>query len=161
MTEGSDPDDATLLAGLDITQTEAWRALMQLDRDFRDRPHLDDDCVWSSVPDYGARVEAACRRLAEVGAVTPKYPWTRQEPPSLGADGRLEPADAVRLATTIIRSERFGYGQIERALNAGGLQAVVASLSSWYRGQRETHLHGGSGSGSEGEGDGDDGGERR
>ena len=150
MTQGSDADDdATLLAALDTTRTEAWLTLVALDRDFRDRPHADDDCVWSSVPNYGARVEAACRRLAEVGAVTPKYRWTREEPPTRGADGRLEPADAVRLATAIIRSERFGYGQIERAVNEGGLQAVIASLSSWYRGRGETYFRG--------EGDGEDG----
>jgi hypothetical protein len=141
MTEGSNPDDATLLAALDITQTEAWHALTELDHDFRDRPHADDDCVWSAVPTYGARVEAACRRLYEVGAVTPLYEWTRHTPPTLDADGNVSPADAIRLATVIIRSERFGYGRIESALNAGGLQAVVASLSSWYQGRHEEHPH--------------------
>jgi hypothetical protein len=138
MTEDGNPDDATLLAVLDTTQVEAWRALTELDRDFRDQPHVDDDCVWSSVPNYSARVEAACRRLYEVGAVTPLYQWMRHVPPSLAADGQVNPADAVRLATTIVRSERFGYGRIETALKAGGLQAVVASLSSWYQGHRDT-----------------------
>jgi Family of unknown function (DUF6508) len=138
MADDGNPDDATLLTTLDITRTEAWHALIELDQDFRDHPHLDDDCVWSAVPNYGARVEAACRRLYEVGAVTPTYHWTRHRPPLLGADGQVNPADAVRLATTIIRSERFGYGRIEVAMKAGRLQAVVASLSSWYRGQRDT-----------------------
>jgi len=42
-------------------------------------------------------------------------------------------ADAVRLATTIIRSERFGDGNIGAAVNTGALQAVVAALAAWYR----------------------------
>jgi hypothetical protein len=139
MTVDGDPDDVTLLSALNTTQAEAWYALMDLDQDFRDQPHADDDCVWSSVPNYGARVEAAIRRLYEVGAVTPIYHWTRHKASVLGTDGQISPADAVRLATTIIRSERFGYGQIERALDAGRFQAVIASLSSWYQGQCESH----------------------
>ncbi len=138
MTEDGDPDDATLLAALDTKQTEAWHALMELDQDFRHQPHADDDCVWSShYPQYGARIEAACRRLAEVGAVTPMYHWMRRNPPSPAADGRVSPADAIRLATTIIRSERFGDGQIQAAVDAGVLQAVVASLTSWHQAQRK------------------------
>lgn len=137
MTEGAgDPDDAALLAALDLTQAEAWHALAELDGAFSLQPHADDDCVWSGgYPRYGARVDAARRRLIEVGAVTPLYPWMRAKAPSPGADGRLSPADAVRLATTIIRGERFGDGMIENAVNQGILQAVIASLSSWYAGQ--------------------------
>ncbi|MBR7829472.1 hypothetical protein KDK95_24415 [Actinospica sp. MGRD01-02] len=136
--EGSDPDDATLLAALDLVQAEAWHALAGLAESFRLQPHLDDDCVWSGgYPQYGARVDAACRRLSEVGAVTPLYPWMRAERPSLGADGQLSPADAVRLATTIIRGERFGDGMIASALDEGILQAVIASLASWYDDRHE------------------------
>lgn len=142
MTEGGDPGDTVLLAALDTTQAEAWRALIRLDQAFQDQPHADDDCVWlPHFPQYGARVEAACRRLAEVGAVTPLYQWTRRKPPSPGADGRVSPADAIRLATTIVRSERFGDGQIEAAVNAGVLQAVVASLASWYQEQHADGSH--------------------
>jgi hypothetical protein len=138
MIEDGNPDDTTLLAKLNTTQTEAWQALIELDQDFRDQPHADDDCVWSAVPNYGARVQAACRRLYEVGAVAFAYNWPGHKAPSVGADGEMNPADAVRLATTIIRSERFGYGQIEVAMKTGRLQAVVAALSSWYQGQRDT-----------------------
>jgi hypothetical protein len=31
----------------------------------------------------------------------------------------------------LIRSERFGDGNIEQALNAGVLQAVIAALVAW------------------------------
>lgn len=134
MVQDGNPDDATLIAALDTERTDAWRALMELDQDFQNRPHADDDCVWpSQYPQYGARVEKACRLLGELGAVTPLYHWTQRKPPALGADGTVSPADAVRLATRVIRSERFGDGNIGGALNAGILQAVIAALAAWYR----------------------------
>jgi hypothetical protein len=57
----------------------------------------------------------------------------QQQPPALDAEGKVKAADAVRLATTIIRSERFGDGNIGAAVNSGVLQAVVAALAAWYR----------------------------
>jgi hypothetical protein len=80
-------------------------------------------------PDYSARVRAAWKLLQEVGAVTPVYHWT-QQPPALDAAGKVSAADAVRLATTIIRSERFGDGNIGAAVNSGVLQAIVAALAA-------------------------------
>jgi uncharacterized protein DUF6508 len=120
-------------------QTDVWRALVELDEDFRARPHADDDCVWPErpgqvpYPDYSARVQAAWKLLQEVGAVTPAYHWMEQQPPALDAEGKVSAADAVRLATTIIRSERFGDGNIGAAVNTGVFQAVVAALAAWYR----------------------------
>jgi hypothetical protein len=139
MTDDGNPDDATLVRALTPKQTDAWRALVELDEDFRARPHADDDCVWSErpgqmpYPDYGSRVQAAWKLLEEVGAVTPAYPWMRQRPPALDAEGKVSAADAVRLATTIIRSERFGDGNIGAAVSTGVLQAVVAALAAWCR----------------------------
>ena len=136
MPEDGDPDDATLLAALHTERDDVWRALIELDEDFRERPQLDDDCVrLPHYPEYGARIQAACRLLGEVGAVTPAYQWMRQDPPALGADGKLDPADAVRLATRVVRSERFGDGNIEAAVNTGILQAVIAALVTWRRTQ--------------------------
>ena len=129
-------DDATLLAALRTERDDVWRALIELDEDFRERSQVDDDCVWlPHYPEYGARIQAACRLLVEVGAVTPAYQWMRRDPPALGADGKVGPADAVRLATRVVRSERFGYGNIEAAVNAGILQAVIAALVTWRRAQ--------------------------
>jgi hypothetical protein len=139
MTDDGNPDDATLVMALDPGQTDAWRALVELDEDFRARPHADDDCAWPErpgqvpYPDYGSRVQAAWKLLEEVGAVTPLYPWMLQRPPALDAEGKVSTADAVRLATTIIRSERFGDGNIGAAVDAGVLQAVIAALTAWYR----------------------------
>jgi len=136
VTQDGKPDDATLIAALDTERTDAWHALAELDEDFRVRPHADDDCVWlPQYPQYGARVESACRLLQELGAVTPLYHWMQQTPPTLDADGSVSPPDAIRLATTIVRSERFGYGNIEGALNAGELQSVIAALAAWRREQ--------------------------
>ena len=138
MADDGNPDDAALLAALDTTRTDAWRALAELDRDFRARPHADDDCVWPErpgqmpYPDYSVRVETARRLLADVGAVTPAYQWTQQPTPVLGPDGSVSAADAVRLATRIVRSERFGDGNIGAAVEAGVLQAVIAALAAWY-----------------------------
>ena len=139
MTDDANPDDATLITALDLKQADAWRALAELDADFLARPHADDDCLWPQrpgqvpYPDYGARVQAARDLLEEVGAVTPAYPWMQQRPPALDAEGKVSTADAVRLATTIIRSERFGDGNIGAAVESGALQAVVAALAAWYR----------------------------
>ena len=134
MTPDGNPDDATLLAALDTGRAASWRELARFDEEFRRRPQADDDCVWREhYPEYGARIETVCRLLAEVGAVTPAYHWVRQKPPALGTDGKVGPGDAVRLATTIIRAERFGDGNIERAVKEGVLQAVIAALVAWYR----------------------------
>lgn len=142
MTGNGDPDDAALLAALKSEPAAAWRELAELDEDFRARPHADDDCVWTApdgqqlpYPVYGVRVQAVCQLLYDLGAVTPTYHWNRQRPPALGDDGTVSAADAVRLATTIVRSERFGDGQIGAAVNQGALQAVVAALAAWRRSQ--------------------------
>jgi hypothetical protein len=143
MTDDGNPDDAALVMALDCTQASAWRALVELDEDFRARPHAEDDCVWperpgqAPYPDYSPRVQESRRALAEVGAVTPSYHWMQHKPPAAGPGGKLSAADAVRLATTIIRSERFGDGNIGAAVDAGVLQAVIAALADWYQGRLE------------------------
>ena len=83
---------------------------------------------------YGQRVERARRALAEVGAVTPAFHWMKHRPPDAPADGfPPPPGDANRLAAAIVRGERFCDGNIGQALEAGTLQAVLASLAAWYR----------------------------
>jgi O-acetyl-ADP-ribose deacetylase (regulator of RNase III) len=140
----SDPGDSTLLAQLDTTaqRADAWRRLVALADEFAVLPHADGDVRWSPAkvdgvitvghPIYSERIERACRALDDVGAVTPAHPWMRQPPPAVPGDGSLSPADAVRLATAIVRGERFGDGTIGRAVEHGTLQAVLTSLSTWY-----------------------------
>jgi hypothetical protein len=129
-----DPSDARLLAALDTERSDSWRTLLSLDQDFRQRPNADDDCVWlTGYPQYSARVDEACRVLAEIQAVSPEYPWADLEPLAFDAGKETSPADAIRLATTIVRGERFCDGNIAQAMDEGRLQAVVAALAGWYR----------------------------
>lgn len=142
-----DPGDTALLAQLRVgpAQQDAWRRLTAVADEFASRPHADDDARWErgtsradgvvaiGFPVYGERVERACRALSEVGAVTPAYPWMHHRPPALPDDGSpLTPADAVRLATTLIRGERFCEGTIGQAADHGTLQAVLTTLTTWH-----------------------------
>ncbi|RKN07377.1 DUF6508 domain-containing protein [Streptomyces radicis] len=142
MSEDGDPDDAALLAGLDTT-AQAWARLLALADRFADEPHADDDYRWTrsergadgvvriGCPVYGERVVQARRALAEVGAVTPAYHWMRRRVPYDG--GALSPGDAVRMATAVVRGERFNDGFIGRAVESGALAAILAALATWYR----------------------------
>lgn len=144
----SDEDDSMLVDQLRTTpdRAEAWARLLAVADEFAARPHAENDCRWNQpeerpdgvivvgFPVYGERVERACGLLYEVGAVTPAYEWMRHTPPELPEDGApLAPADAIRLATATLRSERFGDGMIAKALEDGTFQAVLASLAAWYR----------------------------
>ena len=42
MTDDGNPDDATLVMALDPKRADAWRALVELDEDFRARPRADN-----------------------------------------------------------------------------------------------------------------------
>ena len=82
---------------------------------------------------YSRRVDQARAALCEVRAVTSAYPWMQHQQPTVPDDGSpLLPADAVRLATRIVRGERFCEGTIGQAVKSGALQAVLASLATWY-----------------------------
>ncbi|WP_031508842.1 DUF6508 domain-containing protein [Streptomyces megasporus] len=148
MSDNGDPDDAALLACLDTSpeRSDAWERLSAVADEFAARPHDEDDVRWKppmrredgvltfGYPIYGERVERACHALSEVGAVTPAYHWTDRRPPDVPDDGTpLSPADAIRLATTIVRGERFGDGHIAQAVERGTLQAILASLAAWRR----------------------------
>jgi hypothetical protein len=50
VTAAGNPDDAVLVMALDPMQAGAWRALVELDEDFRVRPRAGDDCVWPGRP---------------------------------------------------------------------------------------------------------------
>jgi len=143
--DDGDRDDSELLAGLDVTAV-AWRDLLRVADHFAMLPHADDDCLWElpatgpdgitspGYPTYGERVRRACEALYSVGAVTPTYRWMSRPVQVMERDGNmLRPADAIRVATTIIRGERFCDGTIGQALEEGALQSVVTSLVAWYR----------------------------
>lgn len=146
----SDHGDSMLVAQLDtaVEGADAWGRLLAVADEFAALPHADDDCRWQApeerpdgvivigFPVYGERVRRACAVLYDVGAVTPAYDWMRHPAPTVPQGGALlAPADAIRLATATLRGERFGDGTIAAALERGSLQAVFASLSTWYRAQ--------------------------
>lgn len=84
---------------------------------------------------YSARVNEVCRLLGAVNAVVP-FSWPAWEGRRRyrGGHGLAEApvADAARLATAILRGERFADGTIAEALADGTLQAVVDRLRAWY-----------------------------
>ena len=140
-----DPDDSSLLTGLHVT-ADAWHDLLLLADDFAARPHAEDDCRWDpstpeqneiaalGYPTYGERVQRACEALYKVGAVTPTYHWMNRPAQVMPSDGTaLRPADAIRVATAVVRGERFCDGTIGQALEKGALQNVLTSLATWYR----------------------------
>lgn len=142
-----DPGDDALLAQLatDPPRAEAWRRLALLAEDFASSPQVAGD-MWArqgpsrsdgALVNYGfaysRRVDQARAALCEVRAVTSAYPWMQHRPPTVPDDGSLlPPADAVRLATGIVRGERFSDGTIGLAVKSGVLQAVLISLTTWY-----------------------------
>ncbi|MEY9849687.1 hypothetical protein ABH940_006797 [Streptacidiphilus sp. BW17] len=126
-----DPDDATLLAGLDRESEparQAWRALAEYATGWAVEP---GDVEWTGgCATYGARVDALTQALVAVGAVTPAYAWTSFTEPDLAPGGTFTPGDAVRAATAIVRGERFCEGSIGTAWKSGRLFAVVRALSA-------------------------------
>jgi hypothetical protein len=148
VSESGNPDDATLLAQLDVSdrRADAWSQLLAVTDQFAALPHAEGDFRWEppktrldgvitvGYPIYGDRVALACDALAKVGAVTPAYHWMRQLPLPLPDNDLLpSPADAIRMATAMIRGERFGDGVIAKAVQTGTFQAILASLATWHR----------------------------
>jgi hypothetical protein len=146
--DDGDPDDAALLAQLDTSagNSDCWRRLLLLADDFAAVAHRDDDSRLVPPADnadgsfsapyykYGPRVAEAIDVLYGVRAVTPAFHWM-QHPATRTPDpgSQLAPADAVRLATSLVRGERFNDGLLADAAERGLLQATLASLAAWYR----------------------------
>jgi hypothetical protein len=84
--------------------------------------------------EYSPRVNTICRLLSEVNAVFP-FDWKAWEGRHVYPGGRelaeAPVADAARLATAVIRGERFADGTIAQALADGTLLAIVDRLRAW------------------------------
>jgi hypothetical protein len=127
MADDGDPGDAALLAGLDLT-AQAWSDVLR----------LSDDFAAVTYPAESPEVNLACRALYAVGAVSPAYDWMHRPlvaAPPQGAE--LQPADAIRAATGVIRGERFCEGTIAQALEDGLFQSVLRSLATWLRSREQ------------------------
>ena len=85
---------------------------------------------------YSDSAERVRRALAGVGAVFvydwPSWPRLRAFPGGSGLDD-APVTDAVRLATAVLRSERFTEGSFGGAIAEGVIAAVGRRLLSWHR----------------------------
>ena len=125
MSDSGNPDDATLLAQLDVSddRADAWSQLLAVsdefaalrddEGDFRWEPGKTglDGVITMGYPIYGERVAVACNALERVGAVTPAYHWMDQLPLRLPDNDALpSPADAIRMARPQSEANALGMG---------------------------------------------------
>lgn len=147
-----DPDDpavdAAILASLGAAPADAWVELAEALADVEalgpDRyatwtgghEHADGSLAlgW---PEYAPEVERLRSAVGAAGLVVP-YSWPQWDGIERHRGGRGMDAapveDAVRMVTAVLRSERFGDGNIEVALRDGTLQGAVRRVLAWWAG---------------------------
>ncbi|PAE15035.1 hypothetical protein CHH91_16435 [Virgibacillus sp. 7505] len=131
------PDDTQLINELDRSKTDAWTELGSV---VKEMTAEDRNVVWTNggnerslkYPAYSKRIEKATSLLYSVGAITPLYNWRSNGLPDYSPDIELSVADAIRAATYIVRSERFGDGSIAKAAEIGLFDSILQSLIKWY-----------------------------
>lgn len=130
------PDNIQLINELDRSKTDAWIELRSVAEEMTDE---DRNVVWTNAgnnslkyPAYSERINNATSLLYTVGAITPLYNWRSNGLPDYSPSKELSVADAIRAATYIVRSERFGDGAIARAAEIGLLDSILHSLIKWY-----------------------------
>lgn len=131
------PDDTQLINELDRSKTDAWTELRSVAKEM-----TAEDChvVWTNggnerslkYPAYSKRIDKATSLLYSVGAITPLYNWRSNGLPDYSPDIELGVADAIRAATYIVRSERFGDVAIAKAAEIGLFDSILQSLIKWY-----------------------------
>lgn len=153
-----DPTDADIEARLRLVPAQSWDALRAAAAASEREPQQ-ERMTWGGGEQVGTRVvdglerpvtqmpyavysESTQRLIAAVGAVGGVVPynwpgWQGLQTYSRGAGLDAAPvADAVRMTTAIIRSDRFCEGSIGGALGDGTLLAAVHRLLRWYDDQR-------------------------
>ncbi|GAA0933497.1 DUF6508 domain-containing protein [Streptomyces thermoalcalitolerans] len=134
-------DDQRLLDQLKPADHPAWQelaeafdALTDEDRavEWGGGQETSNGAIHVPFPVYSKPLKRAVQALWDIGAVTPEYRWTGNPLPQVPPSGRLDPADAVRAATAVLRGERFCDGMIEDAVKSGLLDAVADSLRAWH-----------------------------
>lgn len=129
------PNDMQLMNELDKSNTDAWAELRAVAEEMTDE---DRHVEWTqeanvfSYPIYSERINKSTGLLYNVGAITPLYSWMSEGLPDYSPAKELSPADAIRAATYIVRSERFGDGAIAKAAEIGLLDSILHSLIKWY-----------------------------
>lgn len=134
-------DDRRLLDQLKPADHPAWQELAEAFDSLTDE---DRKVSWGGgrqspggaihvpFPVYSKPLKRAVQALCDVGAVTSEYRWMGNPLPRVPPSGRMDPADAVRAATAIVRGERFCDGMIDDAVRSGLLDAVADSLRAWH-----------------------------
>ena len=146
-----DPTDEQIEAALRAAPDEAWRELAAA---LRDVEAEDRHATWSGgervmttvdgverastqlpYATYTEAVERFRRALAGAGAFV-AFGWMqwdgRERYRDAEALSAASVADAVRLVSAILRSERFVEGAIEAALDDGLLTGAARRLLAWY-----------------------------
>nr|WP_318540029.1 DUF6508 domain-containing protein [Terribacillus saccharophilus] len=131
------PDNIQLINELDRSKTDAWEELRLAAKEMTAE---DRNVGWTnggnknslSYPAYSKRIDNITSLLYAVGAITPLYNWRSNGLPDYSPSKELSVADAIRAATYIVRSERFGDGAIAKAAEIGLLDSILYSLIKWY-----------------------------
>jgi hypothetical protein len=144
LAEDDGPFLDALAAVTDAQWDELWNAVDALDRSTSFAEWAGGDIVDTRVidgvekpvthvpyPRYTPEVERLRSAIGGCGLVVP-YAWMDWDGLERYRDGvglaDAPVADAVRMITAIVRSERFGDGNLEGALQSGTLQAAIARL---------------------------------
>lgn len=151
--EPTDADIEAILRGVDDSRWHAlWDAMEALDRHEEPSRWAGGEVVDTIVVDgvtkpvtqmpYVEYSDAALKVtscLGGVGAIVP-YDWMHWDGHGRYAQGSgldsAPVADAVRMATAIIRGDRFSEGTIATAIEDGTLRAVVYRLRRWHDHER-------------------------
>jgi Family of unknown function (DUF6508) len=148
----ADPTDVDIEAILRAAQVERWRDLwaavedletesqhvhwgggQQVDTTFVDG--VERPVFQMPYAVYSDQVNRAIQALYDLGAIVPfNWPdWDGIERYRTGRGLDTAPvADAIRLATAIVRADRFAEGTIASTLDDGSFIAALRRLRQWY-----------------------------
>jgi hypothetical protein len=94
-------------------------------------------------PRYSDTVEEIVQLMYDLHIVVP-FDWNAwyqggDRIPGAAEVARGSAAEAARLATAIVRAERFSEGTLANALADGTLEAALARLRRWYNDERRAN----------------------
>lgn len=132
----SEPTDAGIEAHLLSVSPQAWAAIWSAADDVAAEPvHLTWEGGGQMLP-YPVYSPAVQRLRTALGALVVVFSWPGWTGVHRyrGGSGMAEApvADAVRMVTAVLRSERFTDGSIDGALRDGTLSAAVERLRAWH-----------------------------
>jgi hypothetical protein len=152
----NEPTDAEIEAGLGTQPESRWQELWDAWAEVEAEPtHVawaGGDQVGTTVVDgverpvlqmpyalYSDSVERLRRAIGGLGIIV-VFPWPDWEGMTRYRSGQgladAPVADAARLATAVLRGERFCEGNIEAALDDGTLAAIIQRLRRWFDHER-------------------------